>query len=156
MGALGYYPLLLYTQLVGLGPLFLLFAIFGFPAPSLMSVALVLMTGVCSTSSIFFSFKGLSVGKASIITSVGASSTVLALILSFVILGETISIPQIMCVASVLIGIAMISLRFPPGKQSEEGIFYTVVSMLSRGANAILFKLTSMEALSLNSSLCYS
>jgi drug/metabolite transporter (DMT)-like permease len=69
VGPLGYYRLLLYVQLVGLAPLFLLAAMFTPQVPSSpKTILLILATGICSVSALFFFYKGLTVGKASIIT----------------------------------------------------------------------------------------
>lgn len=143
---LGYYRLLLYIQLVGLAPLFLLAAIFTPPVPSSpRTIALILATGICSVSALFFFYKGLTVGKASIITPVASTSAIVAMALSFAILGETLSLPQIMCIALVLAGIIVVSMRSNSDGRSDEGIPYAVACMLSAGLNSILIKLVSMD-----------
>jgi len=143
---LGYYRLLLYIQLVGLAPLFLLAAIFTPAVPSSpRTIALILATGICSVSALFFFYKGLTVGKASIITPVASTSAIVAIALSFAILGETLSLPQIICIALVLAGILVVSMRGNSERGSGEGVPYAVACMFSAGLNSILIKLVSMD-----------
>ncbi len=143
---LGYYRLLLYVQLVGLVPLLLLAAIFTPPVPSSpRTIVLILATGVCSVSSLFFFYKGLRVGKASIITPVASTSAIVAIALSYAILGETLTLPQIMCIALVMVGILVVSMRSDSDGRSDNGIPYAIACMLSAGLNFILIKLVSMD-----------
>ena len=146
VGPLGYYRLLLYIQLVGLAPLFLLAGIFTPQVPSSpRTLGLILATGICSISALFFFYKGLTVGKASIITPVVSTSAVVAMALSFAILGETLSLLQIICIAVVLAGVLVISMRRNSEGRSSEGIPYAVACMFSAGLNSVLIKLVSMD-----------
>ena len=146
IGPLGYYRLLLYIQLVGLAPLFLLAAMFTPQAPSSpTTISLIIATAICSVSALFFFYKGLTVGKASIITPVASTSAIVAMALSFAILGETLSLLQIICIAVVLAGVLVISMRSHSDGRSSEGIPYAVACMLSAGFNSVLVKLVSMD-----------
>jgi len=146
VGPLGYYRLLLYIQLIGLAPLFLLAGIFTPQVPSSpRTLGLILATGICSISALFFFYKGLTIGKASIITPVVSTSAVVAMALSFAILGETLSLLQIICIAVVLAGVLVISMRRNSERRSSEGIPYAVACMFSAGLNSVLIKLVSMD-----------
>jgi uncharacterized membrane protein len=146
VGSVGYYRLLLYTQLVGLAPTLLLLTGFTFQLPSsLRTIALIVGTGVCSFSALFFFYKGLALGNASIISPVASTCAVVAIALSFAILGETLSIPQVLCIAFVLIGIIGLSMRFDSSGRSNLGISYALGSTFFAGLNAILIKLISVD-----------
>jgi len=146
VGPLGYYRLLLYIQLVGLVPLFLLAALFTPPVPSsLRTMSLILATGVCTVLSYSFFYKGLAVGKASIISPIVSTSAIVAMVLSFAILGERLNLMQIGCIAMVLVGILVISMKPDSFGRPEKGIVYAVACVLSAGLNSILIKLVSMD-----------
>ncbi len=146
VGPLGYYRLLLYIQLVGLVPLFLLAALFTPPVPSsLRTISLILATGVCTVLSYSFFYKGLTLGKASIISPVVSTSAIVAMVLSFAILGERLNLMQIGCIAMVLVGILVISMKPDSFGRPEKGIVYAVACVLSAGLNSILIKLVSTD-----------
>ena len=147
VGPLGYYRVLLYTQLVGLAPLLLLAAVFTPPLPSSPgAVALTIGTGACSVSSLFFFYKALSVGKASIVTPVASASAIIAMTLSVAILGETLNIMQVMCLALVVTGILFLSVvRSTFGRLHEKGLLYALCCMMAAGLNSILIKFLSYD-----------
>ena len=146
VGPLGYFKLLLYIQLTGLAPLFLLTAIFAPPAPSSSrTIILILATGICTILSYSFFYKGLTIGKASIISPIASTSAIIAVALSFAVLGETLNPVQIVCIALVLAGILIISMRSGSVGRSEKGIVYAVACMLSAGLNSVFIKLVSMD-----------
>lgn len=141
---LGYYRVLLYTQLVGLVPLFLLAAMFPPPLPSSPTAMALIVGTMCSVSSLFFFYKALSLGKASIITPVASTSAIVAMALSFVILGETLTMLQIMCLALVVTGILFLSrTRSNSGELREKGLPYALGCMITAGLNSILIKFLS-------------
>ena len=146
VGSIGYYRLLLYTQLVGLAPVFLLLTGFTLQLPSsLRTIGLIVGTGVCSFSALFFFYKGLAVGKASIITPVASTWAVVAMALSFAILGETLNLPQVLCIALVLTGIISLSMRSSSSGRSNLGITYALGCTFFAGLNAVLLKLVSVD-----------
>jgi drug/metabolite transporter (DMT)-like permease len=65
--------------------------------------------------------------------------------LSFAILGETLSLPQLTCIALVLAGILVVSMRENSERGSGKGVPYAVACMLSAGLNSVLIKLVSMD-----------
>ena len=146
IGPLGYYRVLLYTQLISLPPLFLLAVVFPPPLPSsVRTVGLITAIGVCYFLALFTLYKGLAVGKVSIITPVASTWAVVSMVLSFVFLGETLGLSQMFCTILILAGILMVSLRSSSGGQSNVGIFYALGCMFFSGLNAILLKLVSVD-----------
>jgi len=146
VGSLGYYRFLLYVQLVGLAPLFLLAAMFTPPLPSSPStIALILATAITSVVSLSFFFSGLIVEKVSIISPITSASAIVAIVLSFTVLGETLSALQIACIAMVLGGILALSMRSNSRGGSNKGIPYAIACMLCAGLNSVLLKLVSID-----------
>jgi transporter family protein len=94
---------------------------------------------------LFFFYKGLEVGKVSVMTPIFSGYAVVAIILSFVVLGEALSLSQIACIAVTLIGVLMITVRSDSGAQSYSGIPHAIGSMLSAGIGAVLIKLVSED-----------
>jgi drug/metabolite transporter (DMT)-like permease len=144
VGGVGYYRLVTYTQLVALAPVILISVMYTPHVPSsLTSIALVIASGVCSFSALFFFYKGLEAGKASIIAPVFSAYAIVAIVLSFVVFGEVLSLLQIVCIAVTLIGVLTITVRSNYGERSNAGIPYALGSMLSAGLGAVLIKLVS-------------
>jgi len=146
VGSLGYYRVLLYTQLMTL-PLVLLLA--GLSPPTIPSsfetVTLIIVNAAFSLLTLFFFYKGLIVGKTSIVTPVASTSVILAMGLSFVIFGEKLSPAQILSVALVLIGILILSMRSSSDRGSNMGILYALATMFCAGLLSIIVKLVSLD-----------
>lgn len=146
VGVVGYYRLLFYTHMVGLAPLLPLAVWFDVPIPCSMKTTGILITSaVCSFSAIFFLYRGLAVGKASIVTPIASTWAIAAILFSFMLFGETLRLSQILCIAMVLVGILVLSSRFKAEGRSNAGIGYAFASMLFAGLNSILFKLASED-----------
>jgi len=146
VGSLGYYKLLLYTQLIGLAPLLVLAAVFTPPLPSsLRTIALIVAIGICYFLSLFSLYRGLSIGKVSIITPVASTWAVLAMAFSFMFLGETLTLSQIFCAALIVVGVILASMRSSSVAQSSSGVVYALACMFFSGLNAIFLKLVSMD-----------
>jgi drug/metabolite transporter (DMT)-like permease len=146
IGSIGYYRLLLYVQLVALGPIFLLAAVCTPPIPSSpRTIGLIFATGICGFSAMLFFFKALAVGKASIIAPVSSTSAVVAIALSFVILGERLSLSQASSIILVLVGIFALSMRTSSSGHSNAGIPYVLASVVCAGFDAVLIKLVSID-----------
>jgi drug/metabolite transporter (DMT)-like permease len=110
LGTVGPHRLMLYTQLLCLALAFPLVAAFPRPIPSSpTTIALIMATGICSFSALFFFYGGLALGKASIVTPIVSSSSVVAIALSFAILGETLTLPQTLCIAATVAGALIIT-----------------------------------------------
>lgn len=146
VGDIGHFRLLLYIQLVSIMPILALAAVFTPTVPSsLTAVALVVAAAACSSCGQFFFYRGLSEGKASVIAPISSASPIVAIALSFIILGETLTIGQGLCIGAALIGILTMSSRSQSGGQSRGGIPSALASMFFIGAFFVAFKLASEE-----------
>jgi drug/metabolite transporter (DMT)-like permease len=146
VSGVGYFRLAMYTQLVALAPVLLLGVIYTPHVPSSpTSIAPIIASGICSFSALFFFYKGLETGKASIIVTVFSAYAIVAIVLSFAAFGEVLSLPQIACVAVTLIGVLTITFRSDSPERSNAGIPYALASMLSAGSGAVLIRAVSNE-----------
>ena len=140
----GYYRLVTYSQLVALVPVILLGALYTPTLPSSpTTMALVIASGFCSFSALFFFYRGLEAGKASIITPVFSAYAIVAILLSFAVLGEVLSSWQIACITMTMIGVLTITVRSDSGEPSNAGIPYAVGAMFSAGVGAVLIRLVA-------------
>ena len=140
----GYYRLVTYTQLVALVPVILLEALYAPTLPSSpKTIVLVIASGMCSFSALFFFYRGLEAGKASIITPEFSAYASVAIHHSFAVLGEVLSPSQIACITMTLIGVVTITVRSDSGEQSNAGIPYAVGAMFSAGVGAVLIRLVA-------------
>jgi drug/metabolite transporter (DMT)-like permease len=106
-------------------------------------MALVIASGLCSFSALFFFYRGLEAGKASIITPVFSAYAIVAILLSFAVLGEVLSFWQIACITMTLIGVLTMTVRSESGERSNAGIPYAVGAMFSAGVGAVLIRLVA-------------
>jgi drug/metabolite transporter (DMT)-like permease len=146
VGGIGYFRLVMYTQLVALAPVLLLGAIYTPHVPlSATSITPIIASGLCSFSALFFFYKGLETGKASIIVTVFSTYAIVAIVLSFAAFGQTLSLPQIVSIAVTLIGVLTITFRSDSAERSNTGIPYALASMLSAGLGAVLIRAVSND-----------
>jgi drug/metabolite transporter (DMT)-like permease len=146
VGGVGYYRLVTYSQLVALAPVILLELAYTPTMPSSpTTIALVIASGICSFSALFLFYRGLEVGKASIITPVFSAYAIVAILLSFAVLGEVLSPSQIACITLTLIGVLTITVRPDPVQRSNTGIPYAVGAMFSAGVGAVVIRLVADE-----------
>jgi drug/metabolite transporter (DMT)-like permease len=146
VGGVGYFRLVMYTQLVALAPVILLGVIYTPHMPSSpTSIAPIIASGVCSFAALFFFYKGLETGKASIIVTVFSAYAIVAIVLSFAVFGQTLSLPQIVCIAVTLIGVLTITFRSDSAERSNAGIPYALASMLSAGSGSVLIRIVSND-----------
>jgi drug/metabolite transporter (DMT)-like permease len=146
VGGVGYFRLVMYTQLVALAPVLLLGVIYTPHVPSSpTSIAPIIASGACSFSALFFFYKGLETGKASIIVTVFSAYAIVAIVLSFAVFGQTLSLPQIVCIAVTLIGVLTVTFRSDSAERSNAGIPYALASMLSAGSGAVLIRIVSND-----------
>jgi uncharacterized membrane protein len=140
----GYYRLVTYSQLVALAPVILLEVAYPSTMPSSpTAIVFVIASGVCSFSALFLFYRGLEVGRASIITPVFSAYAIVAILLSFAVLGEVLSPSQIACITLTLIGVITITVRPDPAERSNSGIPYAVGAMFSAGVGAVLIKIVT-------------
>jgi len=146
VGSLGYHRLMLYTQLISLAPLIVLAIVFAPPLPSSSrTIALILATGICYFLSLFSFYRGISIGKVSVIAPVASTWAVVAMAFSFVLLGETLAPSQIFCATLIIVGIIMVSMRSSSVGQSGSGILYALACVFFSGLNVIFLKLVSAD-----------
>jgi len=146
MRYVGFYKLLLYTQLIGLAPIILLALVFSPSIPSSQAgIALAIATGICSFSAMFFFFRAIETGTVSIVTPVASTSAIVAIALSFAFLGETLSLLQIVCIAMTSAGVLMVGMRSGSAYRLNAGIPLALVSALSAGLASVLIKLVSVD-----------
>lgn len=67
------------------------------------------VTALCAAASLILLFVALSKGEASIVVPVGAAYPVVTLVGSALFLGESITLPKVIGVALVIVGVAVIS-----------------------------------------------
>jgi transporter family protein len=147
VGGVGYYRLGTYSQLVALVPVILIGIAFRPSLPSSpTTILLVFASGVSSFLSLALFYRGLEVGKASVITPVVSTYAVVAIVLSFAVLGETLSLPQIACIAMTLVGVVTLTLKSDPEERSNAGIPWAIGAMFATGLGAVLIKLVSEDA----------
>jgi drug/metabolite transporter (DMT)-like permease len=140
----GYYRLGTYSQLVALVPVILIGIAFRPPLPSSpTTILLVVASAVSSFLSMALFYRGLEVSKASVITPIVSTYAVVAIVLSFAVLGETLSLPQIACIAITLAGVVTLTLRSDPQERSNAGIPWAMGAMFATGLGAVLLKLVS-------------
>jgi len=142
-----FYQLLRYVQVVGLVPVLVLGIIFRPPLPSsLVTVVLIVAGGLLQFLNVFFSYKSMSVGKASIVSPIASSSAIVSVTLAIAILGERLSIMQIACIVVVLLGIlAVASTRARRDDHSLAGVQYALVSAVTGGVYSVMIKLIAQD-----------
>jgi len=146
VGRVGYHRLLLYAYMITLPMIFALAGLFPpKPPDSLTMMGVILIAGILRFLTTLFFFKGLSVGKASIIAPLLSTSTVLAVVLSFVILHESLDILQLLCVALALVGTITLSTDFGATQGNmRSGVKYALVAVFTGGIDAVLIKIVSL------------
>jgi len=146
VGDVGYYRLMLYVQLVYQPLLILLAALFTPSLPSsLETTVLLFVSGILGFSCVILFYKAISQGSASIVIPIYSTYSIVAIVLSFVLLGEILSPAQGTCVAVVLLGVLLVSLKPGSAGRVNVGAVYALGAMLFMGFNAVLFKLISIE-----------
>ncbi|MGQ9788269.1 MAG: EamA family transporter [Candidatus Hadarchaeaceae archaeon] len=133
---------LVWAQTVGLLVLITIAFLIGLAVPSFYTLVIILLTGVLNVVACLSFYRGLHVGKVSIISPVSASWVVVTVILSLVILGETLSQLQTIGVVLTISGVLLASfksrelLRLRLGSLSA-GVQFAVISMLAWGVHYI-------------------
>lgn len=102
------------------------------------SIFLLLLLGVLDAAGLFSFFRGLEVGKLSIVSPISGSIALVTVLLSFLFLGEALSQVQAAGVALVVGGIVLVSIDLKElrksGKPLSAGVPYAVFTMLEWGA----------------------
>jgi len=110
------------------------------PDPRLFLLAL--LSGSLSAVVLFSFYKALSLGKASLVSPVSSCLTIVAVVLSFFILGETLTLLQSAVVASVFLGMLLVAFEGPSTRSasSNTSMLFALVVVFLGGANTIVQK----------------
>jgi transporter family protein len=111
------------------------------PDASLVLLA-VLSGGLTTVNSLAF-YKALSLGKASLVSPVNSCIIVVAIILSFLILGEKLSWLQISAITLVFAGILLAAFQKPVSRPGESNLslLFALLAVFVGGCNVIVQKL---------------
>ncbi len=111
--------------------------------PDASLVLLAVLSGGLTTVVMLAFYKALSLGKASLVSPVTSCMIVVAIILSFLILGETLSWLQISAIAFVFVGILLVAFQKPVSRSRESNLslLFALVVVFAGGCNAIVQKL---------------
>jgi len=126
----------------GVGSLLYLGAGLGFDRglPNLSLVGLALFSGALSGATISAYYVALSLGKASLVAPIFSCLTVVAVMLSVLILGEKLTIPQLSAIALVFLGIILVAFENRSGGARKLSMIVALAAAVMAGANLILQK----------------
>jgi drug/metabolite transporter (DMT)-like permease len=128
-----------WSQIIGLILFILIFSLFfKFPILSFTTIGIILIAGFLGAVSYLAFYKGLQVGKVSIISPVAACWAAVTVILSLIFLNETLTALQAVGVGLAILGAVLVSFRmhdlFKLGlKNLATGIEYAIIAMLAWG-----------------------
>ncbi|MDD5178200.1 MAG: DMT family transporter [Candidatus Nanoarchaeia archaeon] len=126
-----------WSQIIGLILFFIIFSLFfNIQIPSLSLVILILASGLLGAVSYLAFYKGLQIGKVSIISPVSACWPVIAIILSLIFLSEKLTGIQSIGISLAIIGAILTSFKFNDLlklKNVATGIKYGVVALIGWG-----------------------
>lgn len=128
-----------WIQAIGLAVYSLIFLLFfEFPAISLVTFGIILITAFLGITSVTSFYKGLQIGIVSIISPIAASYAVVTVILSLIFLNETITAFQAIGISFVIFGAILASFKFHDlirlkVKKVAAGVKYAVFTMLGWG-----------------------
>jgi len=117
--------------------------VYDFVVPDATLLFLGALSGCLSAVVLFAFYKALSLGKASVVSPLVSCLTVVAILLSLFLLGETLSVPQVLVIASVFLGMLLVAFETSATKSatSNSSILFALVVVFLGGGNAILQKL---------------
>ena len=103
------------------------------------SIFLILFLGILDVAGTYSFFRGVQIGKLSIVAPIGGSGAVVSVLLSFLFLGEVLSSWQAGGVALVIAGIILVSVNFRElgkhsGKPLSAGVPHALFTLLTWGA----------------------
>jgi len=135
----GYARSVFWVQVFGMAAI--LPALLFFPvgvAGSAFSIFLILFLGVLDVAGTYSFFRGMELGKLSIVVPIGGSGAVVSVLLSFLFLGEVLSSWQAAGVALVFAGIILVSIDLKElgktGKPLSAGVPHALFTLLTWGA----------------------
>ena len=81
-------------------------------------------------------YKGFEVGRVSIVSPIGSTAPIVAILLAVTFLGETVTVPRLAAISCVIIGIVLVSIQSDQkgsGGQVAKGAVYAIAFMLLSG-----------------------
>lgn len=133
----GAFKTFLWSRIIGVILMFLVFALFfGFPVLSISAISIILVTGLLSVISYLAFYKGLQVGKVSIISPIAACWAVVTVILSLVFLDEKMTAVQGIGATLAIIGAVLTSFRLHDLyklKNPAKGLGYAIIALFAWG-----------------------
>lgn len=128
-----------WSQIIGLILFFLIFSVFfKFPILSLATIGIILIAGFLGTISYLAFYKGLQVGKVSVISPIAACWAVVTVILSLIFLNETLTVLQAIGVSLAILGAVLASFRLHDLlklklRKLATGLEYAIIALLAWG-----------------------
>jgi uncharacterized membrane protein len=136
------YRTVLFSQCVGSLPFFLVTFMYDWTVPDGSLVFLTALSAVLSTVILYSFYQALKLGKASIVSPVSSCMTVVAVVLSVTILGEALTMPQILLISTVFVGILLVAVQGSDTRStaSNVSILLALLVVFLGGGNTILQK----------------
>ncbi len=139
----------LWSQMIALVlmfPIFLMF--FKLPQFSFVVIGLLILSGILTVVSNLSFYKGLQVGKVSIVMPVESGWAVVTVLLSLTLLHETLSAIQAVGISLAIIGAVLVSFKWKDlikMKNHAKGVKYAVIAALAFGADFVVIDLMVSE-----------
>lgn len=129
----------IWSQMIGVILFFLIFSLFfKFPFLSFTTIAVILITGFLGAISYLAFYKGLQVGKVSIISPIAACWAVVTVVLSLIFLDETLTTIQAIGVGLAILGAILTSFKLHDLLKLKltniaTGVEYAIIALLASG-----------------------
>jgi len=114
--------------------------------PDYRLITLTLLSGILSGIILCSYYAALSLAKASLVAPTFSCLNVVAVVLSILILGETLSVLQICLIACVIAGILLVAFKKSDDPPSRFGILLSLLAAIMAGGNVILQKWIAGDA----------
>ena len=136
------YRAVLFSQCVGSLPFLLVTFMYGWAVPDGSLMFLTALSAAMSTITLYSFYQALKLGKASIVTPVASCLTLVAVVLSVTILGEAVSMLQILLISTVFLGILLVAVQSSDtrSRASNVSILLALLVVFLGGGNTILLK----------------
>jgi uncharacterized membrane protein len=136
------YRAVLFSQCVGSLPFLLVTFMYGWAVPDGSLMFLTALSAAMSTIMVYSFYQALKLGKASIVSPVSSCMTVVAVVLSVTILGEALSMLQILLISTVFLGILFVAVQRSDtrSRASNVSILLALLVAFVGGGNAIVLK----------------
>jgi len=141
----------LWSQIIGVGLFILIFSsFFKFPILSFATLGVILVAAFLATIAYLSFYKGLQVGKVSVISPIAACWAVVTVILSIIFLGEKLTTVQGVGVALAILGAVLTSFKFHDLlklklKNAAKGIKYALIAVFGWGIGFVLIDVLVTE-----------